>query len=397
MSVQLSRFSKVTALSVTPLVLVAGGFQATALAADSTASLDRAGATFAAAGLSGASGDGLKDVTGFAAGSAEGKELKAQGISVVRAGSGETAVVDSSSAHEGITAAAGKDFVELSWKGYADDAAYVVLRDGKELARTAAGQESFRDTSVEAGADYAYQVAPVVPEEGHPDAKVWGMNVSVPATGSLTGLRAEAAQQAGAAAAAKTTTLSWVAFIPQKKIDAPKVGCDYGKGYQFGGDGRTKFDWKSGKYRAALHATVTWSSKKVTGNKSVKPTTVYKKSTGKQVAKKTATDKHMSAKKLGSGTNNVDVRMVMHASNPFCKGLGGVKGAISGAATVNLTKSGNWTIRSGKHRLMPNHHIYIYNGGKVTNVYTRKYANVSCLIGSALCREADLTGRYGKF
>src|SRR5690606_29161692 len=177
-----------------------------------------------------------------------------------------------------------------------------------------------------------------------------------------------------AAAAAKTTTLSWVAFIPQKKIDAPKVGCDYGKGYQFGGDGRTKFDWKSGKYRAALHATVTWSSKKVTGNKSVKPTTVYKKSTGKQVAKKTATDKHMSAKKLG-----------------------GVNGAISGAATVHLTNGSNWTKRSGEHRLMPNHHIYIYNGGKVTNVYTRKYADVSCLIGSALCREADLTGRYGKF
>ncbi|MGW5210285.1 hypothetical protein ACWEQO_03430 [Streptomyces sp. NPDC004051] len=397
MSVQLSHFSKVVPLSVAPLVLVAGGFQATALAADSTASLDRAGATFAAAGLSGASGDGLKDVTGFGADSVEGRQLQAQGFSVVRAASGETAVVDSSSAHEGITAAAGKDFVELSWKGYADDAAYVVLRDGKELARTTAGQESFRDTSVEAGADYAYQVAPVVPEEGHPDAKVWGMNVSVPGTGSLTGLREEAVQQAGAAAAAKTTTLSWVAFLPFKKVDGPPAGCEYTKGYQYGGDGRSKFDWKSDKYRAALHATVTWSSKKVTGNKSVKPTIVYKKSTGKKVAERTATDEHMSAKKLGSGKNHVDVRMVMHATNPFCKGLGGVKGAISGAATVNLTKSGNWTIRSGKHRLMPNHHIYIHNGGKVTNVYTRKYVGLPCLIGSALCQEADLTGLYGKF
>src|SRR5690606_39760162 len=108
----------------------------------------RAGATFAAAGLSGASGDGLKDVTGFAAGSAEGKELKAQGISVVRAGSGETAVVDSSSAHEGITAAAGKDFVELSWKGYADDAAYVVLRDGKERSEEHTSELQSRENLV---------------------------------------------------------------------------------------------------------------------------------------------------------------------------------------------------------------------------------------------------------
>ncbi|CAM5320418.1 hypothetical protein SCYAM73S_05299 [Streptomyces cyaneofuscatus] len=139
------------------------------------------------------------------------------------------------------------------------------------------------------------------------------------------------------------------------------------------------------------------TSRRSRASASSKPTHVYKKSTGKKVATKTATDKHMTAKKLGSGKNSVDIRFVMHAANPFCKGLGGVKGAISGAATINMTKSGNWTIRSGKHRLMPNHHIYIYNGGKVTNVYTRKYVGLPCLIGSVLCQEADLTGRYGKF
>ncbi|MEV4877475.1 hypothetical protein [Streptomyces cyaneofuscatus] len=402
---QFSRFAKVTALSVTPLALVAGGFQATALASGSASgpasasavSSDRSGPAFAVSQLSATSYGGLKDVTGFAADSTQGKALDAQGLGVARAASGETAVVDTSSADEGITAAAGQGFVELSWKAYAENAQYVIVRDGKEIARPGAGTQSFRDTAVKPGAQYDYQVIPLLPEGGHAGAKTWGMNVSVPASGSLAGLRGQAVQQAKAAAAAKTTTLSWVAFLPFKKVDAPGAGCDYKKGYQYGGDGRSKFDWKSDKYRAALHATVTWSNKKVVGNKSVKPTHVYKKSTGKKVATKTATDKHMTAKKLGSGKNSVDIRFVMHAANPFCKGLGGVKGAISGAATINMTKSGNWTIRSGKHRLMPNHHIYIYNGGKVTNVYTRKYVGLPCLIGSVLCQEADLTGRYGKF
>ncbi|EKX63265.1 hypothetical protein PV416_31435 [Streptomyces ipomoeae] len=393
---QLSRFAKVTALSVAPLTLVAGGFQATALTASSPAS-DQSAAAFSVSALSAKSEGGLKDVTGFSANSAQGETLKAQGFGVMRAASGETAVVDTSSAREGITSAAGKGFVELSWKGYTKDARYVVTRDGKDIAQLGPGVQSFRDTDVKAGAEYDYQVVPVIPAGGHPKAKLWGMKVAVPASGSLTGLRGEAVERATTAATAKTSTLSWITFIPQKKIDAPLAGCDYGKNFQFGGDGRTKFDWKSSKYRTALHATITWSNKKVVGNKSVHASTVYVKKTGKKVATKTTTTKHMSVKKLGSGSNYVDVRMVLHAGNPFCKGLGPVKGAIDGALTMNLTKSGNWTIRSGKHRQMPNHHIYIYDGGKVSTVYTRKYANAKCLVGSVTCPEADLTGRYGKF
>lgn len=54
--------------------------------------------------------------------------------------------------------------------------------------------------------------------------------------------------------------------------------------------------------------------------------------------------------------------MAGHCPSEHCtKGLGGVKGVVDGAFTMNLTKSGNWTIRS------------------------------------ATCPEADLTGRYGKF
>ncbi|MDN3297613.1 hypothetical protein QWM81_26965 [Streptomyces ficellus] len=298
---------------------------------------------------------------------------------------------------QGITVAYGASFVDLSWKPYKADARYVVVRDGVQVASLEAGVAAFRDVQVKPGADYDYQVAPVLPEEGHPDARLWGVKASVPASASLTGLRKEAASRAAAAAVARTTTLSWVTFIPQAKVAAPAAGCDYGSNYAFGGDNRTAFDWKSSRYRTAAHATVTWSSKAVTGNVSVRSTTVYDKRNGRKVATKTASAKDMTVKKLGSGSNYVDVRMVTHATNPFCRGLGGVKGAIDGAMTMQLTTSGNYTIRSGKHRLMPNHHIYIYDGGQVTNVYTRSYSSVSCLIGSITCPEADLTGYRGSF
>ncbi|MBB1260604.1 hypothetical protein [Streptomyces alkaliterrae] len=385
------RVLKLTALTAVPLTLTSFALPASA----SSAQPPRAEtATFSFAKISSSK---LADVSGVSAAGAQGRTADRHGFRVLRAPSGETAVVDSSLAHQGITAAAGTSFVDLSWKGYADNARYAVLRDGREVAKLGAGVTSFRDRRVSPGTQYDYQVLPVLPEGGAKGAKLWGVKVSVPASGSLTGLRGQAASRAQSAKVASTTTLSWITFIPQKRINAPSAGCDYGTKFQFGGDDRTAFDWKSSRYRTALHATITWKDKSVKGNKHVRPTHVYRKSDGKEVAKKTATDKNMEAKKLGSGSNNVDVRMVLHATNPFCKGLGGVKGAISGAFTMNLTTSGNYAIRSGKYRLMPNHHIYIYDGGKVTNVLTRKYADAKCLVGSILCREADLTGYYGKF
>ena len=73
---------------------------------------------------------------------------------------------------------------------------------------------------------------------------------------------------------------------------------------------------------------------------------------------------------------SVDVRMVTHASNPFCKVT-----AIDGAFSMHLTQSGNYAIFSGNHRQMPNHYIYIYDGGKVTDVYKRDAASPLCLVG----------------
>ncbi|MFE9648053.1 hypothetical protein ACFYO0_28855 [Streptomyces sp. NPDC006365] len=383
--------AQAASLMAVPLALLATGLP-TAAASDDIPRSDAA--VFSMDALS--DGD-VTDVSGVSARSAKDEPMEAQGFSVMRAASGATAVVDTSMEGQGVIVAYGATFVDLSWKAYSPDARYVILRDGAQVAALDAGVNSFRDLQVEPGAEYDYQVMPVLPQEGDPQARLWGVKASVPESGSLAEMEQHAATQASTAAAARTTTLSWITFIPQKKINAPATGCDYGSGYQFGGDGRTVFDWKSSKYRTALHAVVTWSSKKVVGGVGIGATTVYKKSTGRKVATKTGSASNMSVKKLGAGANSVDVRMVTHAGNPYCRGLGGVKGAIDGALTIQLTKSGNYTIRSGKHRLMPNHHIYIYDGGRVTNVYKRKYANAACLIGSIACQEADLTGRRGSF
>ena len=378
-----------------PLALLTTGTQASASSAEDP------GGSSSVFSISALRSHDLIDVSGFSAQSAQGMALNAQGFSVMRTASGQTAVLDRSMADQGITTAAGQNFVDISWQGYSKQARYVVTRDDREVAALAPGVTTFHDTHIAPGSVYHYGIAPVLPEGGNPEARRWGMQVAVPSAtkneNPLTALRRQAVSRAVAASVAKTTTLTWVTFIPQKRIDAPAAGCDYGKGYQFAGDNHSSFDWKSSSYRTALNAVITWKSKSVQGYKSVHSSHVYKKSTGKLIATKTATDKYMVAKKLGSDSHSVDIRMVTHATNPFCKGLGGVKGAIDGAFTMDLTTSGNYAIRSGTHRLMPNHYIYIYDGGKVTNVYERKYANALCLIGSATCPEANLTGYYGKF
>jgi hypothetical protein len=216
------------------------------------------------------------------------------------------------------------------------------------------------------------------------------------AEGATAALASQRMQVVSAASAAATTTLSWITFIPQNRIDAPpSLGlCQYGPGYQFAGDNHTAFDWTSSRYRTALHATITWSTKTVVRNASIGTSHVYKKSTGQLVASKTASATGMSAKKLGSGANWVDLRMVTHATNPFCDSR---TGAIDGAFTIHMTQTGNYSISSGSHRQMPNHCIYIYNGGRVTNVYERTYAGARCLIGAIVCPLANLTGYYGRF
>src|SRR6266567_4894749 len=66
---------------------------------------------------------------------------------------------------------------------------------------------------------------------------------------AFSGVVVGASSASAATVVGPTTTVTWMTFIPLTKIEAPPVGCDYGNGYQFGGDNHKTFDWKSSHYR----------------------------------------------------------------------------------------------------------------------------------------------------
>ncbi|WP_200309318.1 hypothetical protein [Streptomyces adelaidensis] len=389
--------SRLAAVSVLPLALLGATVTTASGTAAAEPAASKAAAVKAAFGLETTS---YRDVTGTAAPAAT---AKTEGFSVRTAPSGQTAVVDSSMASEGAISAANPRFVDLAWKSYSAKARYTVVRGDTVLAELPAGSTGFRDTTVAPGAKYQYQIVPQLVGDTA-QARTFGLQVTVPAPkkgqSDLTAMRTTATARAEAAAAATTTTLTWETFIAQKRLDAPlmagKAVCTYGKGYAFGGDNRG-FNWRSSSYRTAANAVITWKSKKVQGHTSVGATHVYNKKTGKVVAKRTASGSKMQVRKLGSGSGYVDIRMVTHATNPFCSKK--LPNAIDGALQFKIRSNGNWEIRSGNHRKMPSHYIYIYNGGRVTDVYKRKAASPWCLSGSgpAGCQLANLTGYTGRY
>ncbi|MFJ4962727.1 hypothetical protein ACIP6P_09825 [Streptomyces sp. NPDC088729] len=326
-------------------------------------------------------------------------DLVEQHLSIGRTGGGQVALVNNALADRGVTSAAAPGAVTLSWKPYTTDARYTIVRGETPLTTTKPGQATFKDTNATAGSSYQYRIIPELKGDTS-TARTWGLTVAVPKVNrgetEAAAVQRTATTQAAAAKPA-TTTLTWTTFIPQKHINQPiPKACKYwGKKYVYGGDNRD-FDWKSSRYRTSASAVITWKSRKVSGYTSVKATHVYKKSNKKLVAKKNASAKDMKVKKLGAGSGYADIRMVTHSTNPFCSGIAKVKGAIDGALTFHITRGG-WEIRSGNHRQMPNHEIYIYNGGRVTWVYKSKYSSPLCLVGSATCDLKNLTGYYGKY
>ncbi len=183
-------------------------------------------------------------------------------------------------------------------------------------------------------------------------------------------------------------------FIPQKRINAPIKGCDYGTKYQFGGDSRG-YSATNTRTRVTLTANLRFDKNKprLTGSsKSIGATTVYRKSTGRLVAKKTASASRVTVKQLPlTDKNKLDLRFSIHASNPFCK-----VGAASGAFTMTVFKDGRYVIRSGAHRQAPNWEIYAgWINGPATTVYRRSMANIACLV-AMVCSEAQMGGYSGK-
>lgn len=243
------------------------------------------------------------------------------------------------------------------------------------------------------GQSYRYDIVPILdPDVIEPDARTWSLLVHVPQDNVPLSEQVGDMALRSQSVAAITTTLSWVTFIPQKRVDCPgKSFCEYGTDYQFGGDGHD-LDWSSDRFRTAVHAIITWKDKSVKSHPAIGTTRVYEKKTGKLVAQRTASKSGLSARKLASPGKTLDIRIENRGGNPFCK-----FGAIDGAFTMGLMQTGNWIITSGEHRRMPNHYIYIFNDAKVTELYRKKYENAACLIGPMLCGVAQLGGLQGKF
>ncbi|NLU81152.1 DUF3238 domain-containing protein [Micromonospora sp. HNM0581] len=297
---------------------------------------------------------------------------------------------------QGVVSKATPSAVDLSWDAYAPSARYEISRDGKVVATLASGVSTYRDTKVSGGSKYRYNIVPLLAGEvSHPSAKMWSMSVGVPSPPAKQQSTAHSLQRQGlaharAAAPGASTSLWWDTFIPQSRIDAPPVGCEYGSGYAFGGDGRT-YSPLPQTFRTRVGVLITWYNKDVRGDWAIGETKVYRKSDGAVVSRKTASGSGMVARKLSSGSDYVGVRLETHASNPFCS-----VGAIDGGLTMHLKQVGHYSVISGNHRQMPNHHVYIqdYNddGLVITDVYKRDAANPLCLIGTVTCPLANFFG-----
>jgi hypothetical protein len=257
-----------------------------------------------------------------------------------------------------------------------------------KIATLPVGMSSYHDSSATPGAAYRYNIVSLTDDK---NAKMWSIKVLVPKPPrrgediSKSMLR-QANTESEALLTAATSTVTWTTFIPQSRIAAPAVGCDYGSGYEFAGDGHG-FDWTASSHRTSVSAVIDWSAKTVAGYVSIGTSHVYRKSDGKLVASKTASGANSYAKKIISDANSIDVRFVTLASNPFCH-----VGAIDGSFSMHLTHTGNYSFVTGNHVQMPNHHVYIYDGGGETDVYEKKAYGPECLLGDAVCERANFSG-----
>lgn len=300
----------------------------------------------------------------------------------------------------GAIAAATAEYVDLSWAPMPGVKEYVVTRNDEVLGITT--ERAFRDASVSPGSTREYRVAAhSFTGPSDQQAPIHGLVVTTPEASSdprRAALR-QIEESAQSAAAYTSATVNWYTFIPQSRIDAPFTGCQYGLGYQFGGDGRgfasDSSSASSGGYRTWLQGAVAWTR---AGNPVDKAsfvgwTSVYDAKTGASVARRQAKGT-LDARLLGTdpGRTYVDVRMSLQVGNPFCGG-----NSIEGAFSITLTRAGSYTIFSGEHRQMPNHEIFLqgFKNGASRTIYQRKYANAICLVNIA-CPKAQM-GASGPF
>lgn len=316
--------------------------------------------------------------------------------------SGDIAITDASlltsesTKESGAIVSATNDYVDISWADLSGIQSYLVYKDGEPVSEVRG--TSFRDELVSPGDVIDYRVEARLPR-ADAEGRIWGLTAVVPGgnSTSLDSMREQILAYGELLAVNKQAVIQHQTFIPQAKIDPPPVGCSYKKPYKFGGDNRG-FQASGSPYKTKVQATVTFSGSGgvTTTAAKVGSTKVYN-SSGKLVATKTATGTTLRASKLSasSGTS-VDVRFQIAAGNPFCTSSV-LKNSIEAQFVMTVTKSGSWSIRSGTHKQMPNHELYIYgSSNRWISAYRAKYANATCLV-NGVCAKANMTGFYGKY
>jgi len=286
--------------------------------------------------------------------------------------------------------AATPEYVDLSWGAIAGVSKYWVFKDGAEFATTS--ELAIRDKNVKPGQHVSYRIV-AAPDAEDADGRTWGVTAVIPSN-SGEGLAKDLSSQAAALAAYTTATIQHQTFIPQSIIDAPPLGCTYNYPNRFGGDNRG-YVASGYPYRTRVQATVNFSGAgTMTYTRTVGATHAYN-SAGTLLGTSTASATGMTVTKLaGSTATSMTLRFNIDAGNPFCTGI---PNSISSVFTMNVTKSGSWSITSGVHKQMPNHELYIHSnvGGWVT-AYQRTYASALCLVNGA-CANANMTGYYGTY
>lgn len=341
----------------------------------------------------------------FSAG--EGLNPEVLGLSAIEV-DGEVAVVNHSLVRQdtGAIAAATADYVDLSWAPMPGVRDYIVSKNGELLGITA--ETALRDTDVTPDTFVDYQVSAnmfVDPEVQ--EAPIHGLIAFVPAASSepMQAAEREISETATTVVSYTRANLDWATFIPQARLDAPSIGCEFGAGYEFSGDNRgfaaTQYDSGMAGARTMLHAIIFWDdpvpANVVTKSYSTGWTKVYDKTTGLRVGERRADNGLYEAYLLGTDAarSYVDVRMRIQVGNPFCSG-----NSIEGAFTITLSRTGSYTISSGAHRQMPNHEIFIRGtspeGGIERIVYQRQYLDPICLV-QMLCPSAQMGGYAGSF
>lgn len=345
---------------------------------------------------------------------------------VVKGKSGNAVLIDASLSKSenpgmsGLTSAS-KKFIDLSWGALNDPSLYEIYRDGVKIAETR--KTSFRDRKVVPGNKYKYRVSSSglkdrsdwteqevqAVQGGQPSPRVsfmWSLEATALQEDSIQSAEAQSASQTTAFEKLSASEIRWASFIPERRLAAPGGPCEYGPGFEFGGDDRSwyvpDYQWEHTNYvssRIRHKSTIYWwgSTPSLSSEIYLGDTHVYQAGTNNLVAQRLATPSNDTRVMSTPSSTSIDLRAAFSAANPFCS-----MNSISIVYRASVARTGNYAM-SASYRRMPAHEAYIYNywgdplgnngpvASKVTAILRDDVRDPFCLAGWG-CQEATFSG-----